>query len=100
MTNALTQNALPDAAQSTGPRFFQRIDPDAIVTPTDLRRHVAAALRERAETGDKLAEGALKVIAHLEHQANALAWQATGAAYEDYRKSDIDHDLNAALVRP
>jgi hypothetical protein len=55
----------------------QMLNLDAITTPSDLRRSVCAALRERALLGDRLAEGALKVVAHLEDQANRLAWQLT-----------------------
>jgi len=50
-------------------------DPFLQVTPSELRRHVLAALRERAAIGDKLAEGAVKVIVALEQQANNLAWE-------------------------
>jgi hypothetical protein len=48
-------------------------EPTAIATPSEVRRAVLSALREREETGDKLAEGARKVILHLEAQANRLA---------------------------
>lgn len=51
---------------------------EAIVTPAALRRQVVAALQERVQLGDRLAEGAVKVIAHLEAQANALAWASVG----------------------
>lgn len=34
---------------------------DAYVSPAELRRHVLAALAERAQLGDQLAVGAIKV---------------------------------------
>lgn len=70
-TTSPTDDALAGAAQSTS-------DPDAIVTPIALRRSVLAALAERAALGDHLAEGAARVIRHLEQRVNDLAWASVG----------------------
>ena len=52
---------------------FREVAPTP-VTPSELRRSVLAALKEREQCGDTLATGAIKVIKHLEDQANRLAW--------------------------
>lgn len=74
-------------------------DTDGITTPSELRRAVLLALDERATLGDQLATGAARVIRHLEAQANRLVYAASAAAYEDYRKTDIDYDCDRQLVR-
>ena len=58
--------------------FFDHGSPPPPVTPAGLRRSVLAALKERAAIGDTLATGAIKVIEHLEEQANRLAWDSCG----------------------
>jgi len=52
---------------------FGEVQPEP-VTPSELRRSVLAALKEREQCGDTLATGAIKVIKHLEDQANRLVW--------------------------
>jgi hypothetical protein len=64
-------------------------DLDTITTPGELRRAVKLALAERVAIGDTLAPGVLKVIDHLERQANTLAW-ANGA-----RIIQGDHKMGA-----
>lgn len=54
------------------------MDETNVATKAEVRRHVVAALRERAEVmGDKLAEGAVRVIEELEAQANRRAGAAS-----------------------
>lgn len=71
MTLVVEHTADPQA------KLLRRIAPEALCTPSELRRHVVAALRERVQLGDKLAEGAIRVIEQLEQQANRLAWSRT-----------------------
>ena len=58
--------------------FFDHGAQPEPVSPSELRRAVLLALGEREQCGDTLATGAIKVIRHLEEQANKLAWDSCG----------------------
>lgn len=77
----------------------------SLVTPTELRSAVLLALDERVQLGDKLAEGAAKVIRHLEGQAERLARrslrQDVDLAKDDARIArQIDADCDKPVQEP